>query len=82
MGRSAVVGLVLNSVISVAYIAMLVWLWEGSFLPWLFNVVIFSILFGIITLLLRFGVLAIVAVVVSKKDSWPYFASRGSGVHS
>ena len=66
---SVVVGLVLNLVIGLAYIAMLVWLWEGSFLPWLVKAVILSIPFAIITLLLRFGVLAIVAVVVSKKDS-------------
>jgi hypothetical protein len=70
MVLSAIVaGQVLNAIISVGYLVMLVWLWEGSFLPWLLNVVIFSIPFGIITLLLRFGLLAILGAVVGKKDS-------------
>jgi len=68
MRAAPYVGLVLNTVIFVVWIALLVWLWEGSLLAWLLNVVIFSIPFSIISMLLRFGVIAVVLAIIGKKD--------------
>jgi len=62
-----VVGMVINTLISVAYIAMLVWLWEGSFFDWLLNVFFFSIPFGIITLFLRWGLVVIGGLIIENK---------------